>query len=155
MQKIIARFLTPLLEHTGNEELRRAIVTRHIALAGVVLGAGYAALNAAAGIWIGALANLLFSFLWMFIAEMCRRGAVNSSRHVMLVVTNFHLLFTALYIFGADCGGHHYLLASATVGSLFFTMEEWRWKIFYLAFGLLFFFPVQEVRIRIRIIISI
>ena len=143
MQKLIARFLTPLLEQTGNEEMRRAIVTGHIALAGVVLGIGYSALNAALGIWAGAFANLIFSFLWMFMAFLCRRGHVNTSRHLMLILTNLHLFFTALYIFGADCGGHHYLVASATVGSLFFTMEEWRWKIFYLVFGMSFFLLLE------------
>ena len=143
MQKFIARFLTPLLEHTGNEELRRAIVTRNIALAGVILGVGYAALNASLGIWNGAAANLLFSVLWMLIAVLSGRGHINKSRHLMLVLTNLHLTLTALYIFGPECGGHHYLLASATVGSLFFTMDEWRWKIFYLFFGLFFFLMLE------------
>ena len=136
MQKLIARYLTPLLEVTGNEEVRRASVTYHIAVSGVVLGVGYAGMNALLGIWVGALANLLFGLLWMFIARLCRRGHVNKSRHFMLFATNLHILLTALFIFGPECGGHHYLLASATVGSLFFTLNEWRWKLFYLVFGL-------------------
>ena len=117
MQKLIARFLTPLLENTGNETLRRAIVTRHIALAGVVLGGSYAVLNAVMDIWIGALANLGFALIWLFIAQLCQRDHINKSRHLMLVATNLHLLLTALFVFGKDCGGHHYLLASATVGA--------------------------------------
>jgi class 3 adenylate cyclase len=136
MQKLIARYLTPLLEFTGNEEVRRASVTYHIAVAGVVLGVGYALMNALLGIWVGALANLVFGLLWMFIARLCRRGLVDKSRHFMLFATNIHILLTALFIFGPDCGGHHYLLASATVGSLFFTLDEWGWKLFYLVFGL-------------------
>lgn len=136
MQKLIARYLTPLLEFTGNEEVRRASVTYHIAVAGVVLGVGYALMNAALGIWIGALANFAFGFLWMLIARLCRNGLVDKSRHFMLFATNVHILLTALFIFGPECGGHHYLLASATVGSLFFTLDEWPWKLFYLVFGL-------------------
>lgn len=144
MQKLLARYLTPLLEFTGNEEVRRASVTYHIAVAGMVLGVGYALMNALLGIWVGALANLVFGLIWMFIARLCRRGLVDRSRHFMLFATNIHISITALFIFGPECGGHHYLLASATVGSLFFTLDEWPWKIFYLIFGLTLYMLLEH-----------
>ena len=143
MQDLVERFIAPILITTGNEERRRAIAIHQIGMAGGFLGFIYAGMNLFLDLWYGTAANLLFGLMFLGIAKLCRLGFVNGLRHILLWTTNIYLFTTALWVFGADCGGHHYLLAAAITGSLLFSLREWPWKFVYLFTGLVLFYVLE------------
>ena len=143
MEHLIERYLAPILITVGNEERRRAIAIHQIGIAGGLLGFCYAAMNLWLGFWYGTAANLFFGLMFLGIAQLCRLGFARGLRHVLLWSTNIYLTTTALWIFGPDCGGHHYLLAAAITGSLLFSLKEWIWKIVYLIVGLALFYALE------------
>ena len=143
MEHLIERFLAPILITAGSEERRRAIAIHQIGIAGGLLGVCYAAMNAWLELWYGAASNLFFGLMFLGIAQLCRLGFTRGMRHILLWSTNIYLTTTALWVFGADCGGHHYLLAAAITGSLLFSLKEWPWKFVYLSVGLVLFYILE------------